>query len=59
MPVDVGDIGRRLCGARRVDEFDADGDDAEGFAFGGIDLADVGELTAATVSWANMSSKLA
>jgi methyltransferase of ATP-grasp peptide maturase system len=27
-----------------IDEFDAEGDDAEGFAFGGIDLADVGQL---------------
>jgi hypothetical protein len=30
-----------------VDQFDAEGDDAEGFAFWGVDLADVRELLVA------------
>lgn len=50
-----------------IDEFNADGDDAEGFAFGRIDLADVGQLLLAsgqrvdrvTDSLLNISSKSA
>lgn len=41
---DVGDI--RLCGP---DERDLDGQHAEGFLFGAVDAADVGELL---VTWA-------
>lgn len=45
------------CAPGWVDEFDPDGDDAEGFAFGWVDLADVGELFLAGGQWVDRGDR--